>query len=75
MTFIHAGTDLDCWSREHWLGHCEGFRVEDRAQKLGIVQEIFGDEDEPEELVVRGSLLVEPRAERILLRMDRELER
>jgi hypothetical protein len=72
MTVIHTGTDLEYWSREYWLGHCEGFRVEDRARKLGIVQEIVGDEDEPEELIVRGGLLVAPRAERILVRTDRE---
>lgn len=40
MTVIHTDTDLEHWSRECWLGHCEGFRMEDRARKLGIVEEI-----------------------------------
>ena len=89
MTVIHTDTDLEHWSRGYWLGHCEGFRVEERARKLGIVEEIVGDEDEPEELLVRGGLFasrvhripvdavleVVPRSERIRLRMDRELPR
>ena len=85
MTIVHADSDLTYWSRDYWLGHCEGFRVEDDARMLGIVEEVIGDEDEPAELVVRGGLFanrvyripvdavvqVDPRAERIFMRMDR----
>ena len=56
MTVIHTDTDLGHWSREYWLGHCEGFRVEDDTRRLGIVDEVVGAEDEPEALVVRGGL-------------------
>ena len=85
MTIVHADNGLTHWSRDYWLAHCEGFRVEDDARRLGIVEEVIGDEDEPAELVVRGGLFanrvyripaeavveVDPRAERILVRMYR----
>ena len=29
MTVIHADNDLEYWARDYWLGHCEGFHVED----------------------------------------------
>ncbi|MGH3043782.1 MAG: hypothetical protein ACRDM2_03555 [Gaiellaceae bacterium] len=84
MTVVHSDTDLEYWARDYWLGHCEGFRVVDEDQRLGFV-----DEDEPEELVVRGGLFanrtyrisveavltIEPRTERVVLRPDRELAR
>lgn len=85
MTVIHPDADLEYWSREYWLGHCEGFRVEDATRRLGFVEEVIGLEDEPERLVVRGGLFanrvytvpvgdvleIEPRAERIVLRTNR----
>lgn len=85
MTVIHPDTDLAYWSREYWLGHCEGFLVEDGTRKLGVVEAVIGPEDEPEQLVVRGGLFanrvytvsvddvleIEPRAECIVLRADR----
>jgi hypothetical protein len=65
------------------LGHG---RLETRSQEPTVIHtdtdleywsrgywlEIVGDEDEPEELIVCGGLLVAPRAERILVRTDRE---
>jgi hypothetical protein len=86
MTTCLADTDRVSSSREYWLGHCEGFRVEDGALRLGYVEEVVGADDEPEELVVRGGLFagrlyripvdaiqeIQPRAERILVRPDRE---
>jgi hypothetical protein len=85
MTIAHPDTDLTYWSRDYWLGHCEGFRVEDEARTLGIVEEVVGPDDEPEVLVIRGGLFanrvyavpvddvleIEPHAERIVLRMGR----
>ena len=85
MTIVHADSDLTFWSRDYWLGHCEGFRVEDEARRLGVVEAIIADEGEPAELIVRGGLFanrvyripvdavveVDPRAERILLRRHR----
>ena len=89
MTVVHSDTDLEYWSRWYWLGHCEGFRVVDEDRQLGFVEEVVGDEDEPEELVVRGGLFanrvyrisveavltIEPQAERVVVRQDRELAR
>lgn len=89
MTVIHTDTDPEPWSREYWLGHCEGFRVVDETRKLGIVEELVGPEGEPDVLVVRGGLFakrvyavpvddvleIEPRAECIVLRMDRDTAR
>jgi hypothetical protein len=86
MTVNHPETDVECWARDYWLGHCEGFRVDDENGRLGVVDQILGDDDEPEELVVRGGLFVsrrfwvpvdaireiEPRARRIRVRMDGE---
>ena len=86
MTLAHADVELEYWSRDYWLGHCEGFRVEDETRRLGLVEEVLGDGDDPEEIVVRGGLFanrvyrirveaieeIEPRAERILVRTDRE---
>jgi hypothetical protein len=81
-TTIHADSDLTYWSRDYWLGHCEGFRVVGPAGRVGLVEAVVGEEDDPEALVVRTGLfgtgvavvpvgaveLVEPRAERVVLR-------
>jgi hypothetical protein len=89
MTVAQTGTDLEHWYREYWLGHCEGFRVEDETRRLGIVDEVVGPEGEPKVLLVRGGLFakrvyevpmddvleIEPRAERIRLRMGRNTAR
>jgi hypothetical protein len=86
MTVIHADNDLEYWARDYWLGHCEGFHVEDEMRELGVVEEVLGDEDEPDELVVRGGLFanrvyrirvdairaVEPRTRRIVVHLERE---
>lgn len=84
---IHADGGFEYWMEDYWLGHCEGFRVEAGSRRLGFVEEVVGDEEEPESLLVRGGLFanrvyripvsaideIEPRAERILLRPAREL--
>ena len=86
MTVVHADNDLEYWARDYWLGHCEGFHVEDETRGLGVVEQVFGDEDEPEVLVVRGGLFanrvyriradavraIEPRTRRIVVRTGRE---
>jgi hypothetical protein len=58
MTVIHPGTNLEYWSREYWLGHCQGFRVDDENGRVGAVEAILGGNDEPEQLLVRGGLFV-----------------
>jgi hypothetical protein len=77
----HSGSDITYWSRDYWLGHCEGFRVDCPDGRVGIVETVLGDEDEPTALAVREGLFaletvivpiedvveVHPRAERILL--------
>jgi hypothetical protein len=82
VTTIHPEDDHRYWSRDYFLGHCEGFRVETPEGRIGFVERVLGDEDEPETLVVRGGLFgnrlehvpvaavvdVEPRAERIRVR-------
>lgn len=84
MTTIHTETELD-WPGGYWIGHCEGFRVEDEGRRLGFVEAVVGDECEPEGLLVRGGLFanrlymvpvtdverVDPHAERITLRAGR----
>ena len=86
MTMIHADNDLEYWARDYWLGHCEGFHVEDGTRVLGVVEEILGDGEEPEFLVLRGGLFANrtykirvdavlgiwPQARRILVRGDRQ---
>lgn len=45
-----------CWSSEHWLSHCEGYRVDSESGKrLGLVERILWSEDgfEPMALVLR----------------------
>lgn len=85
MTVIHADSDLGYWARDYWRGHCQGFRVEDETRGLGVVEAVVGDEDEPEQLVVRGGLFpnrvyripvdairqIDPRTKRIVVHMDR----
>ena len=86
MSVIHTDTDMKYWASDYWLGHCEGFRVDNEDGKLGLVDHIVGDEDEPEELIVRSGLFVsrcvsvpvdairaiEPRSRRILVRTNGE---
>jgi hypothetical protein len=86
MTMIHADNDLEYWARDYWLGHCEGFHVEDEARGLGVVERVLGGEDEPMALVVRGGLFanrvyrirldairaIEPRTRRIVVHLERE---
>lgn len=82
MTTIHPSDDQRYWSRDYFLGHCEGYRVETPEGRIGFVERVLGEEDDPEALVVRGGLFgnqvervpvasvvaVEPRAERIRIR-------
>jgi hypothetical protein len=80
-TTIHADSDVTYWSRDYWLGHCEGFRVVGPQGRIGLVEAVLGEEDEPEALVVRTGLFgtrasvlpvadvdfVEPRAECVVV--------
>ena len=86
MTVIHADNDLECWARDYWLGHCEGFHVEDETRRLGVVERILDGRDEPMVLVVRGGLFanrvyrirvdaissIDPRGRRIHVDLQRE---
>jgi len=71
----------EAWTREHWLGHCEGYRVESDEDLLGWVEEVLwtSDESDPLCLRVREGLAIVivpideilevcPAAERILVR-------
>jgi hypothetical protein len=76
-----SGT-LPQFDREYWLAHCEGFRVEGDAGRLGFVEEIRSDDGRNPVLVIRAGLLgrrllfvpaaevafIVPRAQRIWLR-------
>ena len=46
----------ECWTRDYWLRHCEGYGVESPAGRIGHVDEVVrtGASDEPVALVVRG---------------------
>ena len=56
MTVVHADNDLEYWARDYWVGHSEGFHVEDETRRLGVVERVLGGRDEPTVLVVRGGL-------------------
>jgi hypothetical protein len=43
----------EAWTREHWLGHCEGYRVESDEDLLGWVEEVLWTPDESEPLCLR----------------------
>lgn len=48
-----AGTG-SCWAIDHWLGHCEGFRVWEATGPIGYVETVLTTEDdEPHSLIVR----------------------
>jgi hypothetical protein len=86
-TVTHSDSDLAYWSDEYWLGHCEGFRVDSPEGRVGVVEAVMGEEDEPAALAVRGGLFmlrtvfvpidevasIDPRAERIVLRSNLDL--
>lgn len=72
----------DSFDRDYWLSHCEGFRVDTAAGRLGFVEEIrAGRDPDGDVLAVRAGVLgrrivlvpaaevefVVPRAERIWL--------
>jgi hypothetical protein len=48
----------ECWTREYWLDHCEGFGVESPQGRIGWVDEIVraAESDEPVALIVRGGV-------------------
>ena len=73
---------LDGVSAAYWLSTCEGFRVDSKDGRVGIVEEVrFSSNDQPEALAVRTGLFrlrlaivpvdeverVSPQAKRILL--------
>lgn len=87
MTSVtHSDSDLTYWAHDYWLGHCEGYRVFGPEGRVGIVEAVLGEEDEPRTLAVREGLFalrivhvpiedvveVQPRAERIVLRSSPE---
>lgn len=44
--------------RDYWLAHCEGYRVESPAGRLGLVEEVIPPSGQrPGLLAVRGGLL------------------
>lgn len=46
------------FDRDYWLAHCEGYRVESAAGRLGLVEEIMPSNSERTELLaVRGGVL------------------
>jgi hypothetical protein len=81
-TVTHPDSDLTYWAENYWLGHCEGYRVDGPEGRVGIVEAVLGEEEEPRTLAVREGLFalrtlyvpiedvieVHPRAERIVLR-------
>ena len=81
-TVTHSDSDLTYWAHGYWLGHCEGYRVDGPEGRVGIVEAVLGEEDEPVTLAVREGLFalrtvyvpiedvieVHPRAERIVVR-------
>ena len=69
------------FDRTYWLGHCEGFRVDTANGRLGLVEEVVGDDGAATLRVRAGRLgrrvllvpaaevaFIVPRAERIWLR-------
>lgn len=44
---------------DYWLGHCEGFRVDSHAGRLGFVEQVVSGSraDCPDALIVRAGLL------------------
>lgn len=88
MTTIAAGgAPSMTFDRDYWISHCEGFRVETPAGKLGVVEGILdADTDEPV-LAVRAGMIgrrillvpahaidfVVPRAKRLWLNSPHEL--
>lgn len=75
------------FDRTYWVSHCEGFRVDTGAGRLGVVEEVLdADTDEPV-LAVRAGMLgrrvllvparaidfVVPRAERLWLTSPHEV--
>ena len=54
---VHAESDTRYWSRDYWLAHCEGFRVDSPDGRLGVVELALADEHgEPAGLVVRAGI-------------------
>jgi uncharacterized protein CbrC (UPF0167 family) len=67
-----------CWSDEHWLSHCEGFRVESGGSSVGIVDEVdpraealavsASQQSSPALTVPFGAIrLIDPWAERVVV--------
>jgi hypothetical protein len=59
----------DLTDREYWLAHCEGYRVESAAGRLGFVEEIRGL-DEKATLAIRTGVL----GRRVLIVPAREVD-
>lgn len=73
----------ESWSKEYWLGHCTGFRVDGPDGQLGYVEEVLLDPEghTPRALIVRGAdtsvvsvgeiVRLLPAQERVLVRVKR----
>jgi hypothetical protein len=88
MTMVAADAARDtAFDRAYWVSHCEGFRVDTSAGKLGFVDEVLdADADEPV-LAVRAGMLgrrillvpahaidfIVPRTERLWLHSPHEV--
>ena len=57
LTLTPEAAADECWTREYWLRHCEGYRVESLGGRIGHVDSIVvSDADEPVALVVRRGI-------------------
>jgi len=56
MTVTLPDTDQQFWSRDGWVGHCEGFRVDGPEGRVGVAEAVLGHQEEPSTLAVREGL-------------------
>ncbi len=50
---VEKPTEHSCWTANHLIAHCEGFRVESNEGKLGYVEEVVWAPDGSEPLALR----------------------
>lgn len=82
-TTVQGGPAQDEFDRKYWLTHCEGYRVDSAAGRLGVVEEVLmSSRGKKPILAVRAGLLgrrvllvpapevdfIVPRAKRVWLR-------
>lgn len=84
MSAVTADLEHSCWTADHLLAHCEGFRVESSKGTLGYVEEVVWARDGSEPLalhvrtgfgerglvtlVIEDVLELHPKGERIVVR-------